>query len=77
MKKKLLIVLTLLLCAIVVAAQEPIYDHFVYLPAIVWGVGTAVPTVRPTLSSLTETPTFTATPTLTATATITVAQILP
>lgn len=35
MKRKVLfIVLALLLCAAVVVAQEPIYDYFVYLPAI-------------------------------------------
>lgn len=48
MKKLLLVVLALLLCATLVIAQEPIYDYFVYLPMVTGGVGTTTPTMTPT-----------------------------
>lgn len=76
MKKLLFVVLMLLICATLVLAQEPIYDHFVYLPAVVGGVGTAgpteTPTVEPTLTPTetlipSETPTTVSTPTVTST----------
>jgi len=60
MKKLLFVVLVLLFCATLVTAQEPIYDHFVYLPAVVGGSGG------------TATPTPTVTATIEPTATITV-----
>ena len=60
MKKLLFVVLALLLCATLVYASEPIYDHFVYLPAVVGGSGGVA----------TPTPTVTATPTIEPTATL-------
>ena len=45
MKKLLFVVLVLLFCVTLVMAQEPIYDHFTYLPLVVGG---STPTPRPT-----------------------------
>lgn len=67
MKKLLFVVLALLLCAGLVVAQEPIYDHFVYLPMVAGGSGTVVPTETP---EPTETATPTTEPTLTPTETL-------
>lgn len=92
MKRKVLfIVLALLLCATLVLAQEPIYDHFVYLPVVIGGSGvrptpappTVTPTVRPTLPPPTVTPVPTKTPipteapTVTPTATPSGTVVLP
>lgn len=52
-RKGLFIVLAILLCATLVVAQEPVYDHFMYLPAV--------------HSEIPPTPTFTPTPTHTPT----------
>lgn len=66
-RKVLLTILALLLCAVVVVAEEPIYDYFVYLPVVVGGRGgTATPTLTPTPTPVptdTPTPTPTVTPT--------------
>ena len=55
--RKFVLVLLLLLCAVVVIAQEPIYDYFVYLPAVAHSKSAPTPTVRPTLAPPTYTPT--------------------
>lgn len=56
--RKLFVILALLLCAAVAVAQEPICDHFVYLPVVV-APSTPTSTPTPRLVVTVTTPTMT------------------